>query len=268
MYASDDFGYLQQAEAYFLSHSKIGVMLSSKDTEILRRWRDGGVPIEVVCYGVRRAFYEFKEPPRTVFQCRKLVEAELKAWKERLVSEERAGQGALPLSWSPPGRELPDPTDPQRRGRLARLRGEAPPIPAAPTSPEIPEGELWLGTWYRSMWRLMALGREAEGAAAREAYRWAYRRMNELRQEALVARGDFEILQRLGLAVGQVEAQMYERGYEALDLASQEALDAKLPANMGEALGKMSPMAKARQLGIWRRRLLEDAQGIAPFFVP
>lgn len=266
LYAPGDFGYLQQAEAYFLSHSKIGVMLSSKDVELLRRWRDGGVPIEVVCYGIRRAFYEFKEPPRALFRCRKLVDAELKAWKERLVGEGRGE--TLPLPWALPGRELPDPTDPRRRLHRERLRGQAPPEAPEPPAREIPKGEEELSSWYHSMWRLMELGQRAQGPHARAAYRWAYRQMNELRQEARVARDDREIVQRLGLAIGHVEAQMYQSAYEQLSPEEQKRLDGQLPANMEEALGRMSPQARQSQLRIWRRRLLEEALEIAPFFVP
>ncbi len=273
LYAPDDFGYLQQAEAYFLSHSKIGVMLSSKDTELLRHWRDAGVPIEVVCNGIRRGFHEFKEAPRAVFRCRHFVEDELHAWKERMAGE---AQGALPLRFELPGRELPDPTDPQRRKRRDVLRGEAPaqpPASAAPSAAElaqktIPPDERTLACWYRCMWRLVELGQQIARPAAREAYRLAYRRMNELRQEALLVKGDPDLPRSLGLAVGQVEAEMYDQVYANLDPSTRADVDARLPSNMEQALGKMSAEARERQQRIWRRRLLEEVLGLQPFFVP
>ncbi len=278
LYAPDDFGYLQQAEAYFLSHSKIGVMLSSKDTELLRTWREAGVPIEVVCYGIRRSFHQFKDPPRALFRCRGFVEEELKAWKERLVGEGQ-GQVSLPLPPSLPGKELPDPTDPTRRRRREALREGRNVDAAQATEPsavevlhdplrQVPEHETYLTSWYRSMWCLMDLGRKASTAAAKDAYRWGYRKMNELRQEARVAREDREIVRRLALAIGHIEAEMYQRAYEGLSQEEQARLDQGLPTNMGEALGQMSLDAKDRQQRIWRRRLLEEALQIEPFFVP
>ncbi|MEO1268788.1 MAG: hypothetical protein AAFX99_11865, partial [Myxococcota bacterium] len=70
LYASGDFGYLQQVEAYFLSHTRVGVMLSSLDIELLRQWRSEGIPVEAVCAGIKQTFLNFDEPPRSIHQCR------------------------------------------------------------------------------------------------------------------------------------------------------------------------------------------------------
>lgn len=269
LYAPSDFGYLQQAEAYFLSHSKVGVMLSSKDIETLRKWREGGIPIEVVCHGIRRSFHEFEDPPRNLFRCRKFVEFELQAWKDRLVGQGRE-QTVLPLAFQLPGKDLPDPTDPARRKRLEGMRKQSSGgvSPSYLSTKEIPKGEHMLAVWYRSMWTLMERGKAAKTQHARDAYRWAYRRMNELRKEALIAREDREIMRRLALAVGQVEAEMYNEAYRNLSEDERALIEARMPANMERALGSMSDEARKTRRLIWLRRILEEVQDIKPFFSP
>jgi hypothetical protein len=92
--------------------------------------------------------------------------------------------------------------------------------------------------------------------------------MNELRQEALLVKHDPDLPRSLGLAVGQIEAEMYDHVYTHLDPATRADVDARLPSNMEQALSKMSADARQRQQRIWRRRLLEEVLGLQPFFVP
>ncbi len=281
LYAANDFGYLQQAEAYFLSHSKLGVMLSSKDTEVLRYWRDAGVPIEVVCYGIRRGFHEFDEPPRSLFQCRHLVDAELQAWKDRIsgghadASKKGAAVKQEGRSFALPGRDLPDPTALSRRHtrvRLSSRRSLKASVERAQNDDEtrqIPPGEEDLASWHLSMWRLKDVGRDSSHPQVREAYRWAWRRMQELRQTLVQSSVRGAALGgKAALSVGQIEAEMYDRVYDTIEPTMRDEIDKQLPTDMEEALGSMSKEASQRQFRIWRRRLLEETFSLKPFFVP
>lgn len=48
--------YIKSVEEYFLSLAGEGIMLSSIDYDLIRGWRDGGVPEEIVMRGISRAF--------------------------------------------------------------------------------------------------------------------------------------------------------------------------------------------------------------------
>ena len=268
LYARNNFGYLQQAEAFFLSHSHVGLMIGSKDSEMLRHWRDLGIPIEVVCSGIHEAFEHFRDPPRRVAQCRKMVEKEFEAWRERNAGSHNLDDGAE--EDNPLGRDLPDPTDPNRRREraLRRQRFIEARQPAQRDERLIPEDEVFLTVWYRSMWRLMDLGRDSETDRGREAYRWAYKQMQALRQEALDHRHDHEALSRVGLVIGEIESGMFDHLYESLSETERTRLDANLPENLRTSLGTMSARARQMQTQLWRRRLLEESLAFKPFFTP
>ncbi len=272
LYARSKFGYLQQAEAFFLSHSQIGLMLGSKDTEMLRQWRNMGVPIEVICAGIKRAFEQFQEPPRRVSNCRKMIEKELHDWRVRQAGGHDSDEDDAQDWRTLPGKELPDPTDPRRRKHRESLRQKKPSShkenTAARDAKRIPEDERYLELWYRCMWRLTEQGQRATTAVGRDAYRWAYKQMQQLRLEALDLRDDPEALSRLGLVIGEIEASMYERFYSALSSAEQGRLDSSLPMGVENMLQNMSPAARERQRRVWRRRLIEEKLLFKPFFVP
>lgn len=55
--------YIKNVEEYFLSLAGEGIMLSSIDYDLIRGWRDGNIPEEIVMRGISRAFGE-KGPRR------------------------------------------------------------------------------------------------------------------------------------------------------------------------------------------------------------
>ena len=55
--------YIKNVEEYFLSLAGEGIMLSSIDYDLIRGWRDGNIPEEIVMRGISRAFGE-KGPKR------------------------------------------------------------------------------------------------------------------------------------------------------------------------------------------------------------
>lgn len=266
LYARKNFGYLQQAEAFFLSMSRRGLMLGSKDTELLRHWREVGIPIEVVCGGIRNAFEAYKDPPRGISQCRRMVEKELHAWRQRHAGthDTDATDHALRL----PGKDLPDPTDPERRRKREALRQRFEAARQPSLAPQIPDDERFLAVWYQSMWRLMDLGQQSETELGRDMYRWAYKQMQELRQEALEMRLDPRVRAEVPLVIGEIEAAMFDKLYESLSEPARERLDASLPDDIAKALERMSADARSHQRKLWRRRAIEAQMAFHPFFTP
>ena len=72
--------YIKSVEEYFLSLAGEGIMLSSIDYDLLRGWRDAGIPEEIVMRGISRAFGDKgrKAMPggsiRSLRQCAEYVE--------------------------------------------------------------------------------------------------------------------------------------------------------------------------------------------------
>lgn len=72
--------YIKSVEEYFLSLAGEGIMLSSIDYDLLRGWRDGGIPEEIVMRGISRAFGDKgrKAMPggsiRSLRQCAEFIE--------------------------------------------------------------------------------------------------------------------------------------------------------------------------------------------------
>lgn len=267
LYAADGFGYHQQVEAYFLSQSKIGVMLSSKDAVLMNSYRHSGVPVEVVCLGIKRAFALYEEAPRSLYQCRHAIDQEIQAWKSRFAGHHGPNHVPPPPP-SLPGRDLPDPTS--RRPRRARRSAPEPPPAATPSPAALApiEREPWLEGWYRSMERLIELGKASTDEHVTRCYRWAYKQMNALKQEAEETEDKEQVAGILPLAVGEIEAAMYDQLFNSLHPDLRSALETRLPPQMHRALRSMSQEAARRQLRVWRRRLLEEMLGVSPFFTP
>lgn len=50
--------YIKRVEEYFLNHTRKGIMLSSMDYEIINKWKNRNIPIELVLSGIREAISE------------------------------------------------------------------------------------------------------------------------------------------------------------------------------------------------------------------
>ena len=238
-YATAGFGYLQQVEAYFLGLTQVGVMLSARDLDLVRRWRDAGAPVEAVCRGVRDAFASYESPPRSIWQCRKQVESEIAAWRERSSGAHGGTEGAQPVARA--GRKLRDPT-----------RVQAPP-PEKPALPQMP------GVWRRSLARLEQAGALAEHEHVTRAYRTAWRAMKSLQDTQREA--------GLAMAIFAIEAVFFDEVYAGLSDAQQHEVDNQLPPARTSALKAMSPQARKEQLRVWRRPMLAQYGAVA-FFEP
>jgi hypothetical protein len=133
---SESLSYQAVVAEYFLALRGSGLMLSPLDQELAAEWERRGIPVAVVCRG-------------------------LKAARETLIAERAPG--------SPPPRSLrayrfgvEQEWNAYRRGRV----GDAPPPP--------PEAEAALSRLEASRARLLEAGRSSDGAR-REAYRAAWR---------------------------------------------------------------------------------------------
>lgn len=251
LYALNEFGYLQQVEAYFLSLSQIGVTLSSRDTQLIRHWRDTQVALWVVCTGIKQAFGQLQTQPRSIYACRRFIE---KLQKEHIAAVAQCSNHNRyyqPL----PGRDLPDPT--QRRSN-DEPHSDAPPPPVDPLFLE----------WGQCMSRLIALGKKSLLPPVQQGYRWAYRQMKNLQKEILDHDDGDHLNIDITLAIVEIEAELFEKVYNDLQPDQQLALDRMLTPEMCNALEKMAPVASRRQRAVWMRRMMQENLGLEPFYMP
>ncbi len=81
----DDHSYLREVERYFLEATGQGVMLSSRDYDLIQGWKSRGVPKDVVLRGIRRALRDYKErhkggSPKSIYSCSDAIEREIKSY--------------------------------------------------------------------------------------------------------------------------------------------------------------------------------------------
>jgi hypothetical protein len=100
--------YIKNVEEYFISLAGEGIMLSSIDYDLIRGWRDGGIPEEIVMRGISRAFGDKgrKAMPggsiRGLRQCAEFIKTCAEEYGYRSssgrgdVTEAEAGRGADP----------------------------------------------------------------------------------------------------------------------------------------------------------------------------
>lgn len=251
LFAPEDFGYLQQVEAFFVAHSQVGVMVSGRDLELIRHWRASGAPVEAICRGIDKAFAGLEEPPPSIHAARRFVETELHAWRERSVGAHSLAEDPSQGVPSVPGRGLPDPN---------RMHARDPQPP--------PEQAPWLASWTRSMNRLTELGHGSDDPRVREVYRWAYRQMRALRRDLEEATTATLRRASLALAIGEIEGGMFDHAFARLSLDEQAEIDGAMPDRIRRALRGMSAEAKGHQRRLWHRRALQERRLIEPFFVP
>jgi hypothetical protein len=84
--------YLEQIEEFFLSHRGRGLMVSPDDAAYVRELESLGVPADVVCRGVARAFADRRpgtapgaQAPQSLRACRGYVDVEIDAWRAKEV---------------------------------------------------------------------------------------------------------------------------------------------------------------------------------------
>jgi hypothetical protein len=90
----EQLGYASVVAEFFLGLRGSGLMLSPLDTELVAEWERRGIPIAVVCRGLRRGLEERMlerppgaPPPRTLRACRHAVEEEWRAYRHGRVGE-------------------------------------------------------------------------------------------------------------------------------------------------------------------------------------
>jgi len=140
LFPAEEIGYLDHVAEFFLAHKGAALMLAPPDVDLVRRYEGQGIPFEVLCQGIERAFElrrhhgRERTPQLSLGACKRSIDAAVRRWQKGAL------RGAAPA---------PDPTV------IDRLLGEA--RAAAGT----PRGEA-----YRAAYRAACAGEEMVGAAA------------------------------------------------------------------------------------------------------
>lgn len=74
---SDNRTYFDAVQNYFLERTGKGLVLSSRDLELLLSWRRSGASAAIVCQGIDEAVDTLQNGPRDLHACRKYVEPRL-----------------------------------------------------------------------------------------------------------------------------------------------------------------------------------------------
>jgi hypothetical protein len=94
---SGDVDYQAVVAEYFLGLRGAGLLVSPLDEELVADWERRGLPVAVVCRGIRRGFEAQAEvrgpPPRSIRAVRFAVEDEWRAYRSGRVGEAPAPQG-------------------------------------------------------------------------------------------------------------------------------------------------------------------------------
>ncbi|HVP59707.1 MAG TPA: hypothetical protein VMT11_04090 [Myxococcaceae bacterium] len=91
--------FAEQVEVLFAVVRGRGLALGALDRELLGRWSESGVPLEVVARGLLRAAERARwngaegATPRSLRACRPEVDAEIEAWRLRSVGAGGHGKG-------------------------------------------------------------------------------------------------------------------------------------------------------------------------------
>ena len=142
--------YLEQVETFFLAQRGRGLMVSPADAQFLGELELRGVPVEVVCRGVARAFAAKHgaalgygdHAPRSLRGCQGHIEQEIESWRARDVGRnEWSATDALSADAPPP----PPPDHEAALRRLEALRLEIERQGKAAAEPQ--------RAYYRRAWR-------------------------------------------------------------------------------------------------------------------
>lgn len=125
---SSDSAYFDAVQDYFLERTGRGLILSSRDLELLLGWFQSGASAAVVCQGIDEAVEVLGQAPRDLHACKKFVQERVDRLGEVRVGISRAPRALEPAAVSPtfdapsrvaPARDVPAEDVP---GVLERLR--------------------------------------------------------------------------------------------------------------------------------------------------
>jgi len=74
IFPSENLGYFDTVQAFFLELTGRGMTLSGRDVELLLRWRDQGATAATICQGIDCAVSAMSERPRDIWACRHQIE--------------------------------------------------------------------------------------------------------------------------------------------------------------------------------------------------
>jgi len=97
VFPSDQVTFFRIVEQTFLALKGSALMLSSRDSELVRGWEKTGVPVRVVCEAIVGSFEAYGrtkrggQPLRSLSYCAPAVLEAIKTWKERQVGGHGSG---------------------------------------------------------------------------------------------------------------------------------------------------------------------------------
>lgn len=213
--------YLEQVETFFLSQCGRGLMVSPADAQLVRGWEDAGVPADIVCRGLARAFAARSGEqrafggniPRSIRACQAFVEVEVQSWLARAVGRNE---------WQPERDALR--TEGWLTQLLERIEG------AGRTAPDPAKG-YWRRAWRGVRDLLYSVQRDAGKLGGVPAALGALEA--QLLGELLAGLAPIEAValrRRADAAVHLPRAEVSPRAYAA---AQQLALEAELRTRFG-----------------------------------
>lgn len=240
-------------QAYFTQMTGRFVMFSGRDMALLQRWRSQGATPASVCRGIREAVLHMtKEPPRSIYNCRKFIEPHVERARQLLLEQEGGADAAQPLP------ELGLKTQ-VAQVSAGQVSAKAAPLPGAPQA-AAQRLSVRLSVLRGALSVLEQAGRRCEDEAVRALYREMWYRVRALDMQGasvMSVEAQYEQLLRL-------EEELAEGYYAALSLAEQRQIDDRLSAEEAEQpLGlRMSPEAWSRHRAARKNRVLMRHYGM------
>jgi len=91
-------GFVNLVSQYFLSIKGRGLMLSPKEMALVLRWKETGVPVDVVCRAIKDSVDSFSKArggtaraPSSLLYCAPAVDEAIAAWRHRMVGRNPVG---------------------------------------------------------------------------------------------------------------------------------------------------------------------------------
>lgn len=139
-YPANKLNFLETVQIYFLEVTGKGVVLGSRDAELLQAWRAEGATAAAICQGIDDAVRARTELPRSIAGCRKWVEPRIEASRSLRTGRHESTADADETS-----------------------------VPAAPR-----RASDWAD---EALARIVTAGEAAERTQVKDAYRGAYRKL-------------------------------------------------------------------------------------------
>lgn len=236
--SSDNLGYLDTIQMFFLEVTQRSVFFSGRDVELLEEWRQQGATARAVCRGVRDAVDAMPtdDPPRDIYACRRWIEPYVEQARRRSAGRnDRSGddEGGSQRAGGGDGANTSEGKTGGRNG--GRQSG---------------------GLVEAVLQRIEEVGRECEREALREVYREAWRQVRRL-EEVDDPGGRLEEL-------AAIEDGLVEGYFRTLSRQQQRRVQEQITDESQDLLERMSGEARREHKLARCRRILIEEFGFVP----